>query len=454
MSKAGNKMSKQSKQKHCIFSIPGLAAKTAARAYCRAVKTLFAAALFALLMGIEIPVYADIDTAQNIPAINVVSVRKDLHSMQKRMGDLRKMDSEEKHDSLWARPFLNETTIKEYIDTDISFAGLEAGYDWIMREDNPARVYGGLMFGFMDISSVETDKINGQYEDGSGTAPSFGIYLSAVGDEDWFADFTLRNYWAKMDMATHISDTEKHNYSFSREILAASLESGMDYAYYFSGFHFLRFSPKAELTYIHAAADQINIEGTSDKLNFYGANYANAKAAVFLSLNLANKAKGFLLEPYAEAAFRYDFLAKDKVSSGHYSYSCDLTGVFGEFAAGINAQFSKKSYIYLAWTYETGQKISGHGISAGLRYSFNAKNVKSKLTIYDEEGYEDNGEEPAIQVEDEKTDKPGEPKNSAASPAVSVSDSNEKATPKTEQPKTEKPSAQPPAETYSPVMIE
>ena len=396
------------------------------------------------------------ETMQNIPAINVVSMRTDLHSMQKRMGDLRKMDSEEKHDSLWARPYFHKTQIKEYIKTNISAAGLEAGYDWIMREDTPARVYGGLMFGYMDISSADTEKINTKYEDGSGKAPSFGLYLSAVGDEDWFADFTLRNYWAKMDMTSHVSSTEKHNYNFSREILVASLESGMDYAYYLSGFHFLRFSPKAELTYIHAAADQISIENTSDKLNFYGANYASAKGGAFLSYTLANKAKGFLIEPYAEAALRYDFLAKDKVSAGHDSLNCDLTGVFGEFAAGINAQFSKKTYIYLAWTYETGQKISGHGISAGLRYSFNTKSVKSKLTIYDEDDSEDGAEEPAKakQAGNEKTGNTEEPKDNADSPAGSVSDANEKAAPQTEQPKREKQVEQPPAETYSPVVIE
>ena len=234
----------------------------------------------------------------------------------------------------------------------------------------PIRLYGGLMFGMINAESVRTETSKGGYEDGSGRAPSVGAYMTVISDEDWFVDLTLRNVWSEMDMSNHSSNYGVISYNPSRQVMAASVEAGMDYTHYTSGSEYLKFSPKGEISFMRAGSDDTSVSNTNYKLHYDAANYVNVKGSVLFAYNLMNHSKGPLFGPFVEAGYRYEFEGEDTISYGNVTTTSVLRGGTAEFSAGVNAQVSDEVYLYAEGSYEKGSKISGWGAQFGLRYKF------------------------------------------------------------------------------------
>lgn len=265
--------------------------------------------------------------------------------------------------------------------------GAEAGYDWLFREDEPTKLYAGVMIGIVGAGGIKTKKDNGAYDKGKGEAPGVGVYATLVNDEQWFIDIAARNFWTRLDMTNHASNGNLLTYRPERNIFAASVELGKNLKSELGNNDYFRLEPKVELGLMRAAGSEAKVSN-GNMLKYKGANYANVKAGVLLSYN-THLDNGMLLEPLLELAYRYELLGKDTVTYNGVSERSDLSGGTLEFNAGLNMQLADNLYWYGVGSYEKNGKVTGWGLHAGIRYSFGGGSTSvgktSTRSYYEEE---------------------------------------------------------------------
>ena len=134
-------------------------------------------------------------TMANIPMLNAVVAKTGMNSLTKRMGQLRDFNNPNAKQGVWARTYYKNMTVKDLLKTDMSLFGVEAGYDWLFRADEPTKLYAGVMLGYMQANSIKTQNSVGDTNDGNGSSPSIGLYATFANEEGWFIDFAARNFW-------------------------------------------------------------------------------------------------------------------------------------------------------------------------------------------------------------------------------------------------------------------
>lgn len=308
-------------------------------------------------------------TMQNIPEMNAIMARTGMNSLEKRLGDLRALGSDEKHNGIWARTYAKKLTVKGDLDTDMSLYGLEAGYDYLFNPGDPNKIYIGFMAGYMQNGSVQTQQDDGQYGKGNGDAPSVGIYGTWLNDNGWFVDIAARNFWTKLDMTNYDAGGTALIYSPERNILAASVEIGKAFKFEMGGKDYLRFEPKGELLYMNAGSGSTPVINGVGNLSYDAASYMTAKASLLLGY-AKTRSNGLMIEPYLELGYSNEFTGKGDVHYAGATYQTDLTGSTVSGAAGLNMQLTKDTYIYGQGSYETGNKIKGYGGNLGIRVAF------------------------------------------------------------------------------------
>jgi len=305
-------------------------------------------------------------TMANAPLINVFTARSAMTNMEERLGDLRAFGYEQNKQGLWMRAYGKSATVKDLAETDITLFALEAGYDRVFNISEN-KLYAGITAGYMSVNDIKT-KIN-KGSKGTGSIPSFGLYASLVGKNDFFADFTVKEIISNLEMTNYASDGTELNFEPKRNILALTLESGKLFKKELQG-SYVRIEPKAGLLFMSADSGSAKVKnGLVGDLEYDAANYLTAKAGIVLGLvkTADGKAK---IEPLIELAYLHELLGKDKIKYGAEEYDSDMSGGSVEVGAGLNAKLSEKIRLYGQISYETGEKIKATGVNVGAQYSF------------------------------------------------------------------------------------
>lgn len=317
-------------------------------------------------------------TMANVPILNVAMVKAGMNSLNKRMGDLRDMNNPAKKQGVWARTYYKNMTVDDLTKTDMSLFGVEMGYDWLFRADEPTKLYAGVMLGYMNANSIKTKNSNDDNNDGNGEAPSVGIYATIANENGWFIDLAARNFWSKIENTTHTSSDTLLKFDTKRNLLTASLEVGKTFKID-NGF---KVEPKVEVSYMNANADSTEVENGTGKLEYDAANYINGKAAIMFAYK-KEMANQMLIEPLLELAYNNEFTGKDKVRYGGAEDETSLKGGSFEVNAGLSMQLADNLYWHALASYEKGSKLSGWGVNAGVRLGFgggnSVKNNRNKI---------------------------------------------------------------------------
>ena len=293
--------------------------------------------------------YSDLfKTMLNIPLMNVMIARTGMNS---RLGDLRDMDNQGKKHGIWVRSYYKDLTVNDLTETDMNLFGVEAGYDWLFRADEPTKLYAGVMLGYIKANDIKTAKENGGYDTGDGESPSVGVYATLVDDSRWFVDIAARNFWTKLDMTNYSAAGNILSYEPKRNVIAASVEGGKSFLSPVKGGGFFKIEPKVELTYMRASSDSASVQGGVGDLSYDAGDYLNAKAAVLFGYTI-KRGNGLLIEPLVELAYRYEFLGKNDVYYGGAQKESDIGGSVGEANIGLNMQLTKDLYWYALGGYE------------------------------------------------------------------------------------------------------
>ena len=347
--------------------------------------------------------YSDLfKTMLNIPLMNVMIARTGMNSLQTRLGDLRDMDNQGKKHGVWVRSYYKDLTVKDLTKTDLGLFGVEAGYDWLFRADEPTKLYAGVMLGYTQAFDIKTAKETGGYDSGSGESPSVGVYATLVDDSRWFVDIAARNFWTKLDMTNYSAAGNALSYEPKRNVITASVEGGKTFLSPLKGGGFFKIEPKAELNYMRASSDSTAVQSGMGDLSYDAGDYLNAKAAILLGYSL-KRSNGLLIEPLIELAYRYEFLGKNDVYYGGVQEESDIGGSVGEANIGLNMQLTKDLYWYALGGYEYGSHIKGWSANLGIRLAFGGEKAKEdpKQALAPEQGQ--TSEQPPAEQQDSPT---------------------------------------------------
>lgn len=255
---------------------------------------------------------ATFQTVISMPKFNSVGITAALNSLQKRLGDIHKMDSSDAVHGTWARGYYKSKTITAGNDTDFSATGIEAGYDY-RHASGDGSVYLGLMAGSMTTSVSSEEKL--VKTDGSGSGMLGGVYGTYISESGWFTDITLRGGNTSTDMTVEYTDDGNHwdkiTFTPKRSFIAASLEIGKASSKKDSqkpGFHL---EPKAEIQITNMGKHKSE---TSDglTLEYAGATHVSGIGTLMASYTVKRNS-GLITEPYLEIAYTNEFSGKEKV---------------------------------------------------------------------------------------------------------------------------------------------
>ena len=313
--------------------------------------------------------YSDtMKTMNNVPSLNIAMGKAGMNSLNKRMGALRDMNNTDNRQGVWARTYYKDVTVDEMIKTDMSLFGVEAGYDWLFRANEPTKFYAGVMVGYMKTDSIKTKNADGSNNTGEGDAPSVGIYATLANENGWFIDLAARNFWNKIENKTVTASNNILKFDSKRNLITTSIEVGKTIEVD-NGF---KVEPKVEVAYMNAGSDSMEVVGGLGNLEYDAENYLNGRAAVMFSYK-AEMGNKMLIEPLIELAYNREFAGKGKTRYAGTETETSLKGGNVEVEAGLSMQLSKDLYWHALGTYEKGSKLSGWGLNAGIRLGFGGK---------------------------------------------------------------------------------
>ncbi|MCL2144113.1 MAG: autotransporter outer membrane beta-barrel domain-containing protein [Endomicrobia bacterium] len=304
-------------------------------------------------------------TMLNAPLINVFTARSAMTSLEGRLGDLRTFGYEQNKNGLWVRTYGKNATVGDFAETDVTLFGLEAGYDGLFNFLGH-KLYAGLNIGYANVGEIQT-KIN-KNSTGTGSQPSFGLYASLVGNNDYFADLAIKEIISNLEMTNYASDGTEMNYEPKRNILALTLEGGKQFKKELQA-SYVRIEPKAGILFMSTESGNVKVKNGDSDLEYDGVNYLTAKAGIIVGLvkTADGKAK---IEPLIELAYLQELLGKGKVRYNGVERESDMSGGSVEIGAGLNAKLSDKIRLYGQINYESGEKIKATGVNVGAQYSF------------------------------------------------------------------------------------
>lgn len=304
-------------------------------------------------------------TMANVPMLNVVVAKAGMNSLNIRMGDLRDMSNPAKKQGVWARTYYKDSTVEDLLKTDMSLFGVEAGYDWLFRADEPTKLYAGVMVGYMKANSIKTKNVVGDSNSGKGEAPSIGIYATLANESGWFIDLAARNFWSKIENTTVTAADNVLKFDSNRNLITGSLEVGKTFTVD-NGF---KVEPKVEVSYINVNKETTTVTGGTGDLEYDAENYLTGKAAVMFAYKkeMSNQK---LIEPLIELAYKREFAGKGKVRYGGAETETSLQGGSFEASVGLSMQLADNLYWHALGSYEKGNKLSGWGLNAGIRLGF------------------------------------------------------------------------------------
>ena len=312
-------------------------------------------------------------TMLNIPSLNAVMARTGMNSLNKRMGELHDMNNPNKKQGVWSRIYYKDMTVDDLIKTDMSLFGVEAGYDWLFKADEPTKLYAGVMIGYLQSDSIKTKNSSGNNNNGKGNAPSIGIYATMTNEKGWFIDLAARNFWTKIENTVHTASDTFLNFDVKRNLFTTSLEVGKNIDIETD----FKLQPKAEISYMNANKDSTPVTNGVGNLTYDSVNYFAGKAAIMFTYTKEMNSK-LLIQPLLELAYNQEFAGRGKVRYDGATAKTSLNGGSFEIATGINMQLADNLYWHALGTYESGNKISGWGLNAGVRISFGGNNANAK----------------------------------------------------------------------------
>ena len=300
-------------------------------------------------------------TITDVPKMAGTALKVTFNSLQKRLGELRMMGSEDDNQGTWGRSYYKSITVKGENDTDMTVYGTEAGYDYRLGDG----LYLGLMAGTMSAGDIKSEgKVSG-----SGSGFSGGAYMTYLSDSDWFMDFTLRGGTNKMDMSVYSESEDAWlNFSPERSFISFSAEYGKSFDLTSRGEGW-KFEPKAEMQYMSVGSAKASVENGLGNVEYEGSGQITAIGTVNAAYSF-RRANGLLSQPYAEIMYSQNIGGEENIKYSGNTEKTDNAGGTFEARLGINMQVSPQLYWHAAASIEAGSKISAIGADAGIRYMF------------------------------------------------------------------------------------
>lgn len=318
----------------------------------------------------------DAASKANASVFPVMLAKTGMNSLNKRLGDLRNFNASDNYNGIWARGMISGISLLNLYNSSLTVKGFEFGYDHVFNKDEPIKLFTGITAGYLGTGNARTEISPINKSEGSGHAFSLGIYGTLMHKDGWFADFTLRNFWTSFDMSS-VSALGRADYNPTDNVLALSAQTGKNFKYPLSNSAYLRFEPKAGLSYIQSGGRTVTFS-PGYALKYESLNSLNGRLA-FLTAYVFKAGKN-LLEPFIELAYNYEFDAKNTISVLPQIYRVDLSGPGFELNAGMNIQLESNLYAYLQAGVQTGDKIRTYSANLGLRFGFGSKNPANKAS--------------------------------------------------------------------------
>lgn len=309
---------------------------------------------------------------ETIPHILFYSAKAGMNELSLRLGDIRST-SEDRYQGVWARGYGKSMSLSHDLPTDFNVVGFEAGYDMRVYKESLDRFYLGFMGGYQQIDDIKIEQDNGAKDGhGSGTAPTFGLYVLWLSRGGMFADITARSFMSKLDMTSYAADGSAITYEPEVQQTAISIEVGKEMDLYVSNSGILILEPKLEAAYIVTSDNEADTNLNST-VYFNSDNSLSATVSFVLGYLKELDKEGASIHPYIELGYRHEFLGKTTVEYVGVEHESDMSGGNFNIGGGFNASINETFSLYSNISYENGPDQSNFGINAGLRVSFGKK---------------------------------------------------------------------------------
>ena len=307
-------------------------------------------------------------TLANEPAILLNMAKTGMNSLNKRMGELRNF-SISNTEGAWVRTYAKHMVVDDLIGTELNTYGIEAGYDHQFDLDGYNRFYVGLMAGYLYSDPLKTAQDNGG-KDGRGraTMPTVGIYATWLAGNGWFIDAVARTFWSSIDLTTYTPANDPIEFSFDRQITAASIEIGKQIEFYKDRYSRWILEPKAEVMVTYAKAKSFR-SSTGNYVRFGDTGSAVGKAGALFGYYKTFK-NCSVIQPYVQASLISEFTGDTTIDYAQAQYKSDMNGLGFEVGGGVNYQMTLHSNVYAEFNYEIGSVVEAVSGNLGFRHSW------------------------------------------------------------------------------------
>lgn len=326
------------------------------------------------------------NTVANVPAMHLAMIRAGMNELRVRLGDLR-TDGGAGQPGVWTRGYARHMEVDEHINATVNLYGFEGGADFRVPAGD-GRVYLGVMGGYQYSNDKRIRQSNAFDGSGKTSMPTIGLYATWLGQSGWFADATLRHFWANMSLTNITAGGHRVEYDANRNFYTASLEGGKqmfsvapNWAQMRTGNSMFAWEPKAELRFAHSGRH-------SHRTNFadlitYG-NTRSVETKIALQTTYLPSGRESTWRPFIELGLYNEWDGATKIDFQGVPMKSDVSGFGAEVTAGLNVGMSERSYMYFDAQYEYGQVFRAISGRLGIRYSFGGARRTSDATKIDE----------------------------------------------------------------------
>ncbi|MDR1694513.1 MAG: autotransporter outer membrane beta-barrel domain-containing protein [Lactobacillaceae bacterium] len=310
------------------------------------------------------------ETLINEPILISMMAKTAMNSVMKRMGELRE-DTPYHKNGAWVRSYAKDLEVSDMITTNVTFYGIEAGYDYKQEVAKNTRVYLGGLVGYIHTGDISTDQTNGDKDgSGNGQGANFGVYATISNDMGWFVDGVVRHFYEDFDMTSYTAGGTEIKFKPKRQMTAVGLEVGKQ------NFHYTNrdftsaiiFEPKLQLIYAKSSMKDITTN-LGNSIQYGDTTNITGKASIMLGYK-AMTYNRTVFEPYIQAGILHEFDGKTDVNYNGVDLKSDMGGTGFEFGGGINVKMSASSALYMQFMYETGDVVKATSGNVGFRFTW------------------------------------------------------------------------------------
>jgi outer membrane autotransporter protein len=278
-------------------------------------------------------------------------------------------------------------------ETNLRFAGVQAGTDMATLNWNGWNIHVGSMVGYVGAKARDTtgvgpvNALGGTFENKM-DVPFAGMYAAATYG-GFFIDGQLRFDYIQMRLSDPIVNGV-FNQNLDARAISGTLNAG--YNHQLGNGWFIE--PSAGIIVSRTDVDPLNVSGTLVLLNNPGLappgtlrvdDIKSTLGRLSLRTGTTIVTDKVVWQPFATASVYHEFESSSTASysgdlntlglfglpSLNAQISTDRVGTYGQFALGVAGQLVGTGWLgYVRGDYRTGDRIEGWSMNGGLRYQF------------------------------------------------------------------------------------